>query len=490
METELARLQNELQNLQQELSQEREQRIHAEVQLKKAQYESENLRHQFDRERAMMEASIMLYSNIAGLEPEHFGGDQSRLIRKIFDEMIRLIEHDKAVFFREFEPNHQEFLDCQDDNPDSYQFLKKPVNQAFLDSVFGEEKNEFMFFNAISSDHYLYQFYQNQPDFPETGGHFVFVRSEVEEIGKHLLCFYRAKESAPFDEEDLRAVRVLLAVILISQENIHHIREEIRMKVELEHAAALQQALFPKRLPQVENLEISGFAQSSTETGGDWYGFMVQFEGELFVMIGDASGHGTPAALMTAVASATCRTLEELYVKTSQYHSPALFLEHLNSAIIDTGSEQDLNMTFFIARIHLNTGVMTFSNAGHCFPFIVKASRKSQMLLNTGFPLGDRPNSTYTESSEQLSEGDVVCLYTDGLTENCNAEGKMWGPRNLVHRIKKYRHLRAVDIVSHVIDDSHEFLRSASPHKGYNLEDDQTLVVIKVTAPFPGAKTS
>jgi len=124
--------------------------------------------------------------------------------------------------------------------------------------------------------------------------------------------------------------------------------EKARLELELETTAAVQKALFPKSLPEVSNLKFHTYFASATRAGGDWYGFMTKISGYLYILIGDVTGHGAPAALVTATACATTRLIETVSVFPGNRRtlSPGDFLSTLNTNIYLTGFP-DFLMTFF-----------------------------------------------------------------------------------------------------------------------------------------------
>lgn len=269
-----------------------------------------------------------------------------------------------------------------------------------------------------------------------------------------------------------------LAITLRNIQLMEDTRKTARMEAELQTAAAVQHALFPKELPDIPYLDFSCYFKAASETGGDWYGFVTEVERFLFIMIGDVTGHGTPAALVTATASATCRTLEELYKIDANLSSPANFLQYLNKSIFGTGNPNFL-MTFFVARIDLNTGEVTFSNAGHNFPIVVRRDGSVKRLLNANVRLGHEIVSTFTENTFQLQTGDILFMFTDGLIENPNPRGEEWGERNLRNYLRHHKQLNVTELVGGMVTDVFEFLEKQP------LEDDMTMVACKVIKPFP-----
>ncbi len=308
------------------------------------------------------------------------------------------------------------------------------------------------------------------------------IRQEENFMGLMLI---EGLDQASFRDEDQRFVDTLSQSLSIALKNIdftYEVAEKVRMESELRTAAAVQQALFPKRLPELPDVDIATYFQSASETGGDWYGFMTQFEGHLFVLIGDVTGHGTPAALVTATASATTRILEEMFFLSYSIDrlppSPIDCLKYLNASIYEAGHPNFL-MTFFIARINLKTGLVTFSNAGHTFPCLVRGDGKVKRLLNANSRLGYDQNWEFTEVTIQLRKDDVLLFYTDGLTECENTSGEMWGEKRLTRALRKYRHAPTQKLVDKIVEENANFSGSRP------LDDDLTLVCCRFLKEFP-----
>lgn len=287
-----------------------------------------------------------------------------------------------------------------------------------------------------------------------------------------------------FRQEHQDFVNVLSPSLSIALAHIHRHRkteatlyEHARMESELQTAAAVQKALFPDPLPSFGNLELASFYQSADETGGDWYGFITPNDHQFFILIGDVTGHGTPAALVTATANATCSMMEKMYHSGYEQPSPSGILKYLNQTVFEAGSP-DYLMTFFAALIDANTGCLSFSNAGHNFPILMREDGTHHFLLNINFRLGDRQNTQFTEDSIQLLAGDTLFFMTDGLIENFNRKGRMWGQRNLVKCLKKYRRDPVQHLVNQVVKEAKLF------REGLSIDDDIAVVGCRVTSPF------
>ncbi|MGK5091645.1 SpoIIE family protein phosphatase [Deltaproteobacteria bacterium TL4] len=284
------------------------------------------------------------------------------------------------------------------------------------------------------------------------------------------------------NSEERQITETLSSFMSITFKNIHlmeGIQESTRMESELKTAAAVQQSFFPKTLPRVSNIEIASFFQSASETGGDWYGFVNTLENTLYVLIGDVTGHGIPAALVTAAASSACGILEELSRDLHIKPSPSYLLRYLNQVIHKAGFPNFL-MTFFVASLDLQTGMLTFSNAGHNFPLVVNShSNKMKALVNVNPRLGDKQDIAFTQSTVQLGIGDLLFFYTDGLIENTNHQREYWSEGHLRRYLKQYGHLPVKELVTNLVNDVFKF------YGGWPLDDDMTLVACEIVRPFP-----
>ncbi|MGK5091916.1 AAA family ATPase [Deltaproteobacteria bacterium TL4] len=298
--------------------------------------------------------------------------------------------------------------------------------------------------------------------------------------GKLLNLLYLENHLTPgaFTESRLEIIKILSAQAAISIENAKlysNLGKSVRMEAELKTAAAVQHALLPLSTPSISNMDIACYYQSASETGGDWYGFMTQLDKSLYVMIGDVTGHGSPAALVTAAASTACGLLEEL----SEGTPPPLpkVLHHLNRAVFKTGRSEYL-MTFFIAAIHLETGLITFSNAGHNFPLCLDSQGKINKLLNRNPRLGETELVAFTEGQQQLFKGDLLFFFTDGLVENISPQGEEWGDKRLRNFLRTNRNSTSQTIVKGLVDEMNLF------NEGLPLGDDVTMVVLQINGDF------
>lgn len=217
--------------------------------------------------------------------------------------------------------------------------------------------------------------------------------------------------------------------------------KKARMEEELETARVIQSTLLTPPEIESSNVSLESFYVSATECGGDAWDARIDGN-KLTVFIADATGHGAPAAIVTAIAKSCFSTLSSVYA--GQPLTPDQFLNSLNQ-IIYSACRGQLLMTMCIAQIDLETGDMWLSNAGHEAPMCLrngnvkkrtKSSEKAgklpvEILFARGERLGFDPSSEYTCVQYQLNVGDTLFLYTDGISEAQNTEGKAWGERAL-----------------------------------------------------------
>lgn len=249
--------------------------------------------------------------------------------------------------------------------------------------------------------------------------------------------------------------------------------EKARMEGELATARTVQETLFPPAIAQIGNLEICGYYQPASECGGDWWHYC-EIGQYVYIWVGDATGHGAAAALITSAARSAAAVIENFTEIT-----PAQVLALVNNSIHST-SKGNMMMTFFLAAIHKETGQVIYCNASHESPFILRNKRPLdkadlEIMDGTNGPrLGHERNSVYPEANAQLQEGDMVLFYTDGIPELHNKEDKTWGERRYIKAIFEATEKATLSEFHDTLKDKMETFRN-----GRDLKDDITFVVIR-----------
>jgi len=250
--------------------------------------------------------------------------------------------------------------------------------------------------------------------------------------------------------------------------------ETARMESELQTAKTVQETLFPEARAKIGPLSIAGFYEPASECGGDWWHYC-QVGSKIFLWIGDATGHGAPAALITSAAKSASTIIERLNI------SPSKAMELLNRSIYDV-SKGRIMMTFFLASFDTETGEIVYCNASHEAPFLIRKSeealkKKDLIPLNevNNPRLGQARDSQYEQTSVQLDAGDSVFFYTDGIPDIQNPGKEAWGEREFL------KALIAANKEYPPVDQSvSKFVRSFQGHRqGAPLVDDVTFFVVK-----------
>lgn len=207
--------------------------------------------------------------------------------------------------------------------------------------------------------------------------------------------------------------------------------EKARMEEELATASLIQNTILTPPQINTESTEVVPFYKSATECGGDLWDVFVK-DGKLTVLIGDATGHGAPAAIVTAVVKSCITTLNAFHQDTVL--SPSEILNRINS-IVYQSCKGELLMTMSVVQMDLASGLLTVSNAGHEAPLLVRSKtekkHKAEPLFVRGERLGFQSETQYECTTTQLQPGDTILIYSDGISEAHNSSGNVWGERAL-----------------------------------------------------------
>lgn len=225
------------------------------------------------------------------------------------------------------------------------------------------------------------------------------------------------------------AVSDLMMKISASQALLLETLQQLSARIteEVAKASAIQRDLLPPAEHRFGSLLISAELITSSEIGGDFYDYFPLGEGRIGLVMGDVSGHGVQAGMVTTAAKASLHTLIARGVS-----QPAELLYGMNNAILTT-ARQTLLMTCLIAVIDCSAGTVTIANAGHNFPYLCKSGRKTPLRIEEGanFPLGFEQNCCYQEWATDFTLGDTLLLYTDGIVECTDAADEEFGYERL-----------------------------------------------------------
>lgn len=260
--------------------------------------------------------------------------------------------------------------------------------------------------------------------------------------------------------------------------------EKARLEDELETARLVQSTLLTPPEIDSEGVDILAHYVPATECGGDIWDAQLH-DNILTVYIGDATGHGAPAAIVTAVAKSCFATLTNIYKGTLL--TPDQFMSILNQ-IIYASCKGKLLMTMCIIQIDLETGELLLCNGGHESPLSLgkgggEKKNRAQVLFARGERLGYNPEATYEVARFQLNVGDTVLLYTDGVSEARDSEGKEWGERALKKSFSSTSNKPMTAMRDQLVESMNEFTREAQQ------EDDITFVLVQWRRQIEGGRT-
>jgi sigma-B regulation protein RsbU (phosphoserine phosphatase) len=245
-------------------------------------------------------------------------------------------------------------------------------------------------------------------------------------------------------------------------------KEKRRLDAELEIAREIQNRLFPTEIPIIPGYEVSAFNRPCTEVGGDYYD-VIEIGGRIDVAIADVAGKGVGAAMLMSNLQALLR------VRASEEADPAGLLAGMNSDLIRRVGEGRF-ITLFYLSLDPGSGTLRFCNAGHNPPYLKRKEGGIVGLEAGGMPLGILPDTEYEASETRLAQGDVLLLYSDGITECMNKDGDMFGDDRLKEVLSAAAAGDAHAIRGAVFSAVDDF-RGEEPYS-----DDMTLIVLKRTS--------
>ncbi len=245
--------------------------------------------------------------------------------------------------------------------------------------------------------------------------------------------------------------------------------QHARVLRDMEIAQQIQISLLPDSAPEIFGCELAGRCISAAHVGGDYYDFFLRNENTVDLMIADVSGHSVGAALIMAEV----RTL--LRAQVNSAHSASAILNILNGQLHDDLTRAELFISMFYAKYNSASGKLSYSNAGHNHPIIHRSGTSACIELDTeGLIIGVKTSVIFEERNIELVSGDVLLLYTDGLTEAFNSEGEMFGIENVCAHLGSVAHLSAREIIDSIFDAASAFTGSRT------FQDDISLVVLKI----------
>jgi phosphoserine phosphatase RsbU/P len=234
---------------------------------------------------------------------------------------------------------------------------------------------------------------------------------------------------------------------------------------ELQRAREIQESLLPKQIPQLPGFEVATAWQPARAVGGDYFDVLKLGENRLAICIADVSGKGVPAALLMANVQASLRA------SVRDLDSPARVCSIVNGMLCESVAA-DKFVTFFCGVLDAASRTFRYCNAGHLYP-ILASSGAVRTLDQGGAVLGVFPAWKYKDSSVDLSSGDRLLLFTDGITEAEGAQGEEFG----IERVASFAKTHASNSAARI---NQQLLAQVTEFCGARFQDDATLLVLAV----------
>jgi sigma-B regulation protein RsbU (phosphoserine phosphatase) len=276
-----------------------------------------------------------------------------------------------------------------------------------------------------------------------------------------------------YQVHELQLLTIVAGQVALQIENSRLYEEEIAKQLleeEMVRARQIQSRLLPASLPAIEGCQMDAVNISSKQVSGDYYDLIEREDGKLAIIIADVSGKGMPASILAsniqAALRAQCYTCE----------SPAVVLERINLQIHASTDSQHF-ATLFLAVFDPSTRELVYSSGGHNAPILIRSGGTLELLEKGGLPLGAFDFGTYEEGKLQLDAGDLLFLYTDGLTETKDATGEdEFGEERLNRLLHQEREMNVSEVFTAVKRE----LAAFSGRK--DADDDITMVGLKIVA--------
>jgi len=272
-----------------------------------------------------------------------------------------------------------------------------------------------------------------------------------------------------YSNDDLEVLLLLASQVAIIIEKVmlhEQMIEKQRLETQLEVARQVQLELLPARDPQIDGFDISAYNFPTEEVSGDYYDWVRIYDDQIGIVIADVSGKGVPAALLMAFLRASLRAATHIG------YAPHISMSKVNYLLWES-IERNQFVTAFYGILDSANRTLAYCNAGHNPPFLMEADGKVHFEERGGVPLGMFRDTRYYEYFETIEPGQMLVLYTDGVTEAMNSAGEEYGKERLVDAARQARDMTAREIIEFIHRDVIEWTEGLGAH------DDVTFFIVK-----------
>jgi len=272
-----------------------------------------------------------------------------------------------------------------------------------------------------------------------------------------------------YSPEDLSILQMLtlqVAIIIEKVRLLEEVVEKKRIEAQLEVARQVQLELLPDGDPELENFDISAYIFPTEEVSGDYYDWVQIFDDQIGITVADAVGKGMPAALLMSFLRASLRSGVQIG------YAPHIALAKVNNLLWDSVEEHQF-ITGIYGLLDSTNRTFVFSNAGHNPPVLIKPDGEYRFVEYGDLPLGMFRDMHYHQHFIRMEKGQVMVIYTDGITEATNESGEEYGQERLAKRILEGIELSAKLLIDHIRKGVADFTERKF------LDDDGTLFIVK-----------
>ena len=272
-----------------------------------------------------------------------------------------------------------------------------------------------------------------------------------------------------YQNDDLEVLMLLASQVAIIIEKVmlhEQLIEKQRLETQLEVARQVQLELLPARDPQLEGFDISAYNFPTEEVSGDYYDWVKIYDDQIGIVIADVSGKGVPAALLMAFLRASLRAASHIG------YAPQVSMSKVNYLLWES-IERNQFVTAFYGILDATNRTFAYANAGHNPPMLIDIDGTAHFEERGGVPLGMFRDSRYYEYYATIAPGQILVLYTDGVTEATNPSGEEYGRDRLAEAVQNARDLPAREM----IDVLHRGLMMWTDGQGAS--DDVTFFILK-----------
>lgn len=272
-----------------------------------------------------------------------------------------------------------------------------------------------------------------------------------------------------YTPDDLQVLMLLASQVAIIIEKVmlhEQLVEKKRLEGQLEVARQVQLELLPPADPNIEGFEISAYNFPTEEVSGDYYDWVRIYDDQIGMVIADVSGKGVPAALLMAFLRASLRAAIHIG------YAPHISMAKVNYLLWES-IERNQFVTAFYGVLDASNKTLAYTNAGHNPPLLLDKDGTARFIERGGLPLGMFRDTRYYEYYLSIEPGQVIVLYTDGVTEAVNKEGEEYGRERLARAVLDAQALSAREMISRLHRDVIDWTQ------GQGADDDITFFIIK-----------